>query len=208
MDLKDIRQDYRKHELSVKDLKENPLDLLTDWYNQAIEDKNPEPNAMSLSTVNTKLEVSSRIVLLKEVIGGCLRFFTNYSSQKGQDIEQNNHVALLFFWSYSERQIRIKGKVSKTSAKVSDDYFYSRPIGSQAGAASSPQSEVLESKDNLIYKFEELKNSNEIKRPINWGGYDVEPFEIEFWQGGMNRLHDRFKYTKVEGNWKIERLAP
>ena len=159
MDLKDIRQDYRKHELSVSELMDNPLDLLAKWYDQAIEDKNPEPNAMSLSTVNSKLEVSSRIVLLKEVIDGSLRFFTNYSSQKGQEIGQNNNVALLFFWSLSERQIRIKGKVKKTSDKVSDDYFYSRPIGSQAGAASSPQSEVLESKDSLIFKFEELKNS-------------------------------------------------
>lgn len=208
MDLKDIRQEYLKHELKKEDLSINPFDQLNLWYNQAVADENHEPTAMTLSTLSIENEINSRIVLLKEVIEDKLRFFTNYNSQKGHDIEANPKVALLFFWPMSERQVRIKGTIKKCTSKDSDEYFYSRPIGSQAGAIASPQSKVLKSKDELIYNFEAALQSESIKRPESWGGYDVDPFEIEFWQGGMNRLHDRFKYTKQDGSWKIERLAP
>lgn len=208
LDLKNIRQEYSKHELKNEDLSPNPIDQFKKWYQQAITDKNIEPNAMTLSTIGIDQTVNSRIVLLKEVINQKFRFFTNYTSEKGKDITHNSNVALLFFWANSEKQIRIKGKASKCAVKDSEDYFYSRPAGSQAGAIASHQSEVLSSKDELIYRFEKIKNNQELKKPENWGGYDIEPTEIEFWQGGKNRLHDRFRYTLENGTWVIDRLSP
>lgn len=192
----------------MEDLDLDPIAQFTKWFSLSEKDNNPEQTAMILSTVSKTLEVSSRVVLLKEVVHDAFRFFTNYGSQKGHEINENSNVSLLFFWPYSEKQIRIKGKAIKTPAAVSDEYFYSRPLGSQAGAIASQQSSVLPSKDELIFKFEDLKNQEKFTRPENWGGYDVIPFEIEFWQGGINRLHDRFRYTKTDSSWKIERLAP
>ncbi len=208
LNLKDIRQDYKKYELEKSQLDQDPIEQLKKWYQEADKDNNHEPNAMTLSTTNNALEVSSRIVLLKEITVNTLRFFTNYSSDKGKDIETNNKVALLFFWPASERQVRIKGIANKSEEKVSDAYFYSRPMGSQAGAVASEQSTVLDSKDTLIEAYETIKNATVFERPKHWGGYDVTPYEMEFWQGGMNRLHDRFRFTLENNDWKIERLAP
>lgn len=208
MDLKHVRQDYKKHELDQKELNPNPIEQFKKWFKESEKDENPEQTAMVLSTVTDKNKVSSRVVLLKEIVDDKFRFFTNYESSKGRDIEENPYVSLLFFWSKSEKQIRIEGIATKTSTEISDDYFYSRPLGSQAGAIASKQSSILESKDELIYSYERLKNEKKLERPKNWGGYDVEAKKIEFWQGGIHRLHDRFRYSKLNSIWQIDRLAP
>jgi pyridoxamine 5'-phosphate oxidase len=138
-------------------------------------------------------------------------FYTNYNSQKGQDLAENNRVSLLFFWPELERQVRIEGKVEKISREESEIYFHSRPFGSQIGAIASPQSEVIENRDMLKNKVEELELSYKDKvvpMPEHWGGYLVNPHKIEFWQGGASRLHDRLVYTATNLGWKIQRLAP
>lgn len=208
MDLKDIRQEYLKDELRVDDLSIDPIEQFKLWFAKAEEENNQEPAAMTISTIDKNQTVNSRIVLLKEVVNNAFRFFTNYTSDKAKDIENNPNVSLLFFWQKSEKQIRIKGKATKSPEKDSITYFESRPSGSQAGAIASNQSQVLKSKDELIYSFENIDQNSSLKKPDNWGGYDITPYEIEFWQGGKNRLHDRFRYTLEGENWKIERLAP
>jgi pyridoxamine 5'-phosphate oxidase len=209
MDLRAIRQEYKKQELSLQDLDTNPFEQFKNWFEQATKDLNDEPNAFCLSTVDTNGQADARIVLLKELADSRFLFFTNYLSQKGQQMAENPKVSALFFWSKSEKQVRIKGTVEKCNEEVSDQYFYSRPAGSQAGAIASQQSSIIDAnKDELINTFEELKDQTTLKRPEHWGGYYLLAHEIEFWQGGKNRMHDRFRYTKTNGSWKIERLAP
>lgn len=208
MDLKDIRQEYKKFELDSSDLNPNPITQFGIWLQEAEVHGNPEHTAMALSTVDPENRPHCRVVLLKEVLDGKLRFFTNYNSQKGRNIAHNPSVCLNFFWPNSERQVRINGVAKRTPASVSDQYFKSRPVGSQAGAIASSQSEVIRSKDELIYKFEKLNEQSTLERPADWGGYDVEVNSIEFWQGGKNRLHDRFLYQLDDGNWSVNRLAP
>ena len=207
--IKDIRTDYQKSELNFKDLSSNPIVLFKDWLSQAIPLSN-DANAFVLSTVDNNSIASSRVLLLRDVSEYGFIFFTNYASRKSQDIESNPHVCMNFFWPALERQIRVSGTISKISDKESDDYFNSRPYESRIGAWCSPQSKVIESRDVLENKFEELKKKypNDVPRPQNWGGYIISPTQIEFWQGRSSRLHDRFLYTKEDSDWKIERLAP
>ena len=207
--IKDIRIDYQKSELNFKDLSSNPIVLFKDWLSQAIPLSN-DANAFVLSTVDNNSIASSRVLLLRDVSEYGFIFFTNYVSRKSQDIESNPHVCMNFFWPALERQIRVSGTISKISDKESDDYFNSRPYESRIGAWCSPQSKVIESRDVLENKFEELKKKypNDVPRPQNWGGYIISPTQIEFWQGRSSRLHDRFLYTKEDSDWKIERLAP
>jgi len=207
--IKDIRTDYQKSELNIQDLSDEPISLFQKWMSEAV-NLSIDANAFVLSTVNPEGIPSSRVLLLKGVTENGFSFFTNYSSRKSQEIENNPNVCLNFFWKNLERQVRVTGVISKLSDQESEDYFNSRPYESRIGAWCSPQSKVIGSRDILENKFEELKKKypNDVPRPQNWGGYIISPTQIEFWQGRSSRLHDRFLYTKEDSDWKIERLAP
>ena len=207
--IRDLRTDYQKSELNVKDLTVEPITLFQQWLSQAITYSN-DANAFVLSTVNSNSVPSSRVLLLRDATEKGFSFFTNYSSRKSQEIEVNPNVCMNFFWPEMERQVRINGSISRLSEQKSDDYFNSRPYESRIGAWCSPQSQVIESREVLENKIQELKKKypNEVPRPENWGGYTIVPNEIEFWQGRASRLHDRFLYNKEGENWTINRLAP
>jgi pyridoxamine 5'-phosphate oxidase len=169
-----------------------------------------EPNAMTLATVKPDGSPSARIVLLKGLEDNCFVFFTNYSSNKGQQISVNNKVALVFFWPELERQIRIEGVAEKLEEFKSDEYFKSRPMSSQIGAHASPQSQEIENRqylEDLVLKMEELFSEQPIIRPNFWGGFKVTAHSFEFWQG-RSRLHDRFIFRKSNNEWLAKRLAP
>jgi len=207
--LADIRKEYLKGHISVETMPENPLEVLQIWVNQAIEAEVEEPTAMSISTVSKNNVPSSRQVLLKEIKSEGLIFYTNYSSRKGQEIENNPHVALNFFWPALERQIRVQCIASKISAEESDTYFYSRPKTSQVGAIVSNQSSIITSDIDLESEIKRILDSdNEIKRPENWGGYILTPNYFEFWHGRASRVHDRISYDLENGNWVKNRLSP
>ena len=207
--IKDLRTEYLKSELNVEDLAEEPVTLFKKWLSQAISYSN-DANAFVLSTVNSYGLPSSRVLLLRDVTQKGFSFFTNYSSRKSQEIEVNPNVCMNFFWPEMERQVRINGSINRLSEKESDDYFNSRPYESRIGAWSSPQSQVIKSREVLEKKIKELKKKYpyEVPRPENWGGYFIIPNEIEFWQGRASRLHDRFLYKKEGKSWMINRLAP
>lgn len=210
-DIASIRKDYSLQSLDEKDAAENPMLQFNKWWNAAIESDIDEVNAMTLVTVGNNLKPSARIVLLKDVEPNGFVFFTNYQSNKANQMGENNQVALLFFWKELERQIRIEGVVEKISEEKSQDYFASRPLGSQIGAWASPQSRVIASRKLLDENVEKLTNDfkgKEIPKPPHWGGYIVKPGRVEFWQGRSNRLHDRLCYTISNNQWAIERLAP
>ncbi|MDQ2720402.1 MAG: pyridoxamine 5'-phosphate oxidase [Bacteroidota bacterium] len=208
----DIRKVYQLKSLLEKDVDANPIKQFENWWQQAIESRIEEPNAMTLSTSTTSGKPSARIVLLKEIKEDGFVFFTNYQSRKGNEIKENPFVALLFFWKEMERQIRIEGKIKKISDEESDKYFFKRPVESQIGAWSSPQSKVIENRELLqenVEKYNFQFREKPIPRPDFWGGYIVEPDRIEFWQGRPGRLHDRLLYTITRnGLWKTARLAP
>ena len=208
--IKNLRTDYQKSELNIEDLSTHPISLFKDWINEAV-NLSTDANAFVLSTVDSEGKPSSRVLLLRDVSENGFSFFTNYSSRKAQEINNNSNVCMNFFWPEMERQVRINGTISRLSEQESDDYFNSRPYESRIGAWSSPQSQVIESREVLENKVKELKKKypNEVPRPQNWGGYTIVPNQIEFWQGRASRLHDRFLYTYDEKyKWKIERLAP
>ncbi len=211
MNISAIRKEYSLKTLDIKDLSINPLDQFNLWFQEASEAKVIEINAMTLSTIGIDGIPNGRIVLLKEVDSGFV-FFTNYESQKGKELAKNPVASLTFFWPELERQVRIKGKVEKVSAELSDEYFFSRPLGSQIGAWTSPQSQKINSREELdqLQKITESKfKNNPITRPPHWGGYRLTPNCIEFWQGRPSRLHDRICYEKKDSNeWEISILAP
>jgi len=210
--LHDYRRSYEKGTLSKANVDSNPLQQFRTWFYEAKETiGGGEVNTMTLTTIGLDGYPKGRVVLLKEYDEYGFYFFTNYNSDKGKDIDANENVSLSFFWPVLERQVIIKGKASKTSTNVSDNYFDSRPIGSRIGAILSNQSSVLKNREVLdeeLKALEEKYKDEEIKRPDYWGGYLVSPTSIEFWQGRPNRLHDRLVYTLDEFDWKIERLAP
>lgn len=210
MDIGSIRTDYQLKVLEEKDLKSNPFDMFQIWWNDAIKSQIEEVNAMTLATVDVNNLPDARIVLLKDFDKEGFHFFTNYESQKGKELAINPNAALVFFWKELQRQIRIIGKVVKTTPEESDQYFHSRPLGSQIGAWCSPQSAIIDSRDILESNQEKytVEFGKNVPRPENWGGYKVIPFQFEFWQGRHSRLHDRFKYVLNEGAWKADRLAP
>jgi pyridoxamine 5'-phosphate oxidase len=208
----DIRRDYSHKSLSESDVDANAIRQFGKWWREAVSSKIDEVNAMTLATASIDALPSARIVLLKEFNEKGFVFFSNYESYKAQQLAENPKACLVFFWKELERQVRITGLIEKINSKQSDEYFQSRPESSRIGAWASPQSRVIEDRQWLDEKFNELVNKMEgtaIPRPPHWGGYIVKPVVIEFWQGRPNRLHDRIQYTLEEsGEWKIERLAP
>ena len=208
----DIRRDYLLKSLSEKEVSPNAIEQFKTWWNEALLSEIDEVNAMTLATASADALPSARVVLLKGYDENGFIFFTNYESYKAQQIKDNPRACLLFFWKELERQIRITGIIEKISETESEEYFLSRPQGSQIGAWASPQSHVIESREWLENKVKEVEakfKNGTIARPQNWGGYRVKPIIIEFWQGRESRLHDRIQYTLGENNnWVIERLAP
>lgn len=211
MKLSEIRKDYTIKSLDFNDVSFDPFNQFRVWLDEAIDSEVPEVNAMCLSTLGLNGFPNARIVLLKEMDHGFV-FFTNYKSEKGQEIEANPKASITFFWPELERQVRIMGLIEKVSEKESDEYFLSRPKGSQIGAWTSPQSATIADRNELNSRLEEMEkrfSSEPLTRPNFWGGYRLLPFKIEFWQGRPSRLHDRICYEKQsDGSWKISRLAP
>jgi len=213
VDLSQFRREYLKGGLSRADLDKDPVLQFSVWFEQARKTEIADPTAMVLATVSSNGRPSQRTVLLKYFDQKGLVFFTNFESRKALEIKGNSQVSLLFVWLELERQVMINGVASKISVAESAKYFMSRPKESQMAAWVSSQSHPLTSKQILMQKFQEMKTKigeGKVPLPSFWGGYRVAPLEIEFWQGGQNRLHDRFLYTKDEsaGDWTVNRLAP
>jgi len=209
--LREIRKQYKTASLNESEADKSAIIQFGKWLDDALRSAEIEPTAMVISTVDEQLQPHSRVVLLKEFDKNGLVFFTNYDSNKGQQIAANNRVAVLFFWETLERQVRITGKVEKVPEAVSVDYFNSRPLDSRIGAFTSPQSKVIESKEFLENRFKEIKQQygENIPKPNQWGGFRVIPDTFEFWQGRPNRLHDRLFYKISEmDKWEMARLAP
>lgn len=211
-DLTNYRKSYEMGSLLEDDIPNEPLKLFQSWFNLADESEQiEEVNAMSIATVGKDMVPKTRIVLLKSFSPEGFRFFTNYESEKGKDLQENPNCCISFFWPALQKQVIIQGKVSKLSEKESEEYFHSRPRGSQLGALASNQSTIISGREVLENRIEALDNEYEdkqIPKPSYWGGYLVEPINFEFWQGRMNRLHDRILYSREKDNWKIERLSP
>ncbi|MEI9943974.1 MAG: pyridoxamine 5'-phosphate oxidase [Chitinophagaceae bacterium] len=210
-DIAGIRKNYSQKTLTESSVDADAILQFDKWWQEATASGIDEVNAMTLATASVDGLPSARIVLLKGFSNKGFIFFSNYNSYKGKQLAENPKACLVFFWKELERQVRITGIVQKISAGESDQYFHSRPIGSQIGASISPQSMVIESREWLEKKYNELEaaSADTIERPGHWGGYIVKPVEVEFWQGRPSRLHDRIQYSLDEnGKWKIERLAP
>lgn len=211
LDLTTLRQDYLNAELSESDVNPNPLVQFASWFKQAQDAQVPEPNAMTLATVDAHNQPSARIVLIKEARQDGFVWFTNYNSRKGHDLLEQPKASLLFFWQQLERQVRVEGIVSRVDDAESDAYYHSRPTNSKLGAWSSPQSEVIADRSVIESEMQRYTSEfgNQPPRPPHWGGYILKPTYFEFWQGRASRLHDRIAYQLAEdGNWQIVRLAP
>ena len=207
-----LRREYAQAVLDMPAGNVDPLPHVKNWLDDAIHAEVMEPTAMHLATVNEAGRPTARIVLLKGLENGIFMFYTNYQSNKGKDLEKNPACALTFFWPELERQIRIEGIASRLSDAQSDLYFKSRPKGSQMGAWASPQSTPIASRQLLEERMGQIEKKyagrDSLPRPRQWGGFGVEPFLIEFWQGRPNRLHDRICYIRNEEKWVAQRLAP
>ena len=212
MNLESLRREYLHGGLSLDELAADPLDQFSMWMQQAIELGIGDPNAMTIATVSADGQPSQRIVLLKHFDASGFVFYTNYGSRKADELDTNPKISLHFPWHTIDRQEKVCGETVKVSAAESLKYFASRPKESQIAAIASQQSRVLTSRSFLLNQFESLKqkfNKGEIPLPDFWGGYRIKPKEIEFWQGGANRLHDRFRYLlQDDTSWSIDRLAP
>ena len=212
-EIRAMRRSYS--DAGLETLHEDPFVAFASWLKDA--DKNPvifDENAIVLSTVTTDSKINTRTVLLKDISAGGFTFFTNYQSRKAHGIELNPNVSLLFPWYAMERQVSISGVAEKVSAQESDDYFATRPWGSQIGAWASAQSSHLVSREELEQRFEgaaqKWPDGSTVPRPAHWGGYRVTPLNIEFWQGRYSRLHDRLRYERstTAGNWELSRYYP
>lgn len=216
MDLSQFRREYLKGGLSRSALHVDPIVQFTEWFDQARNTDIPDPTAMTLATVGSSGQPSQRTVLLKYYDMKGFVFFTNFDSRKAREMRENPKVSLLFVWLDLERQVMVNGNAAKISTAESARYFMTRPKESQMAAWVSSQSNPLTSRQILLQKFQEMKRKigeGKVPLPSFWGGYRVEPVEIEFWQGRKNRLHDRFLYRRKgdpadSGSWSVERLAP
>jgi pyridoxamine 5'-phosphate oxidase len=212
MELAHLRENYIKGGLAERDLHKNPFEQFRIWFKQAQSAAIKEPNAMTLATATADGIPSARIVLLKGFDERGFVFFTNYESQKGEELEENPNAALVFYWAELERQVRIAGTVTKTSREESEAYFATRPVESRLSTWASEQSTVIASRKVLEEQVASLAKwyeGQEVPPPPYWGGYRVSPEIFEFWQGRPNRLHDRLAFTRIdESKWEIERLAP
>ena len=212
MDIENFRREYLQGGLRREDLDENPTQQFQTWLDQVIGSGLKDPTAMVISTVSDDGQPSQRIVLLKHFDETGFIFYTNYGSRKAKEIAENDRVSLLFAWNALDRQVKICGRAEKISAAESVKYFLSRPRDSQLAAWASDQSRKITSRDFLMTQLAHMKEKfaeGEIPLPDFWGGIRVVPFEMEFWQGGEHRLHDRFEYTlQGDRTWEIQRLAP
>jgi len=209
--LADLRKSYTLGSLTETEVAPDPIVQFERWFDHAVKSEVPEPNAMTLATVSADHRPSARIVLIKGVDARGFTFFTNYESRKGHDLAANPHASLLFHWIELERQVRIEGRVEKTTAAESDAYFHSRPLNSRIGAWASEQSAVVQSRAVIESREADFnaRFGDSPPRPAHWGGYRLTPECIEFWQGRASRLHDRIRYVCApDGGWRIERLAP
>ena len=206
-----LRKDYGQATLSEHEVADNPFVQFDTWFEQALKAEVNEPNAMSVATVDAAGRPTSRIVLIKQYDARGFTWYTNYESQKGRQLEANPHAALLFFWPELERQIRIEGRVERTSAEESDKYFHSRPLKSRLAAIASAQSMPIASREALEHHYDVVANQygEQPPRPFNWGGFRLVPERLEFWQGRRSRFHDRIVYTlQADGSWIRQRLQP
>ncbi len=198
--------------LNEKDVESNAIQQFDKWWQEAIASSIDEVNAMTLATASPVGKPSARIVLLKGFDENGFVFFTNYESHKGKELAINPNACVVFFWKELERQIRVEGTIEKVNDAESDEYFFSRPAGSQVGAWASPQSTIIPGREIIeanVQKYTLEFQQQPLQRPGHWGGYRLKPQLVEFWQGRQSRLHDRLQYTLQENNtWKIERLAP
>jgi len=206
----ELRKNYTLGQLSETQVPANPLELFHLWFDQAVKANCPEPNSMALATADQSGNPSVRIVLLKGASDKGFTFFTNYQSQKGRELANRPEAALLFHWHELERQVRIKGAVTKVDPAESDEYFHSRPPASRIGAWASPQSNEIPSREFLEEAEKQFlsEHGDNPPRPDHWSGYRLSPTEIEFWQGRPSRLHDRIQYKLQDQTWRIARLAP
>ena len=206
-----LRKEYLSGSLDENEIDKDPMIQFESWFLQAVTAGLPEPNAMVLATSGSSGRVSSRVVLLKGIEEGRFLFFTNYESRKGQQLAENPQASLLFFWKELERQIRVEGTVKKYPRKKSVDYFNQRPMESRISALISPQSAVIPDRMFLEAMWQGAMldlAGKDPECPSNWGGFQLKPDLIEFWQGRENRLHDRIQFTQSRGRWILERLAP
>jgi pyridoxamine 5'-phosphate oxidase len=206
-----IQYKSEDNHLNESEIAANPFQQFEKWFSEAAKHHTKDATAFVLSTATKDGKPSARVVLLKGVEKESFVFFTNYESRKGKELLENPFAAMTFYWSQIEKQVRVEGKVQKLSDTESDEYFKTRPAGSQAGAWISPQSTVIPGRNELEQKHHDFiiaHENKEIPRPPFWGGFCIIPSRIEFWQGRTNRLHDRILYTFENDNWKIERLAP
>jgi pyridoxamine 5'-phosphate oxidase len=212
MSIGDLRQEYSSRGISEHDLDPDPIEQFRRWFEDAVAAGVREPNAMTLATSTKEGRPSARMVLLKGFDDRGFAFYTNYESRKGSELVENPFAALTLFWVDLERQIRIEGRVELATPAEADAYFATRPLESRLGAWASHQSEVLPSRAMLETRVEELREQfggQEVPRPPFWGGFRVVPESIEFWQGRLNRLHDRLRYRRQGSQgWTIERLSP
>lgn len=216
IDISALRENYVSPELLEDQVESDPIDQFRKWFDDAVARGLKEPNAMALSTAGKDGKPSSRMVLLKGFDEDGFVWYTNYRSRKARDLSENPHVSLLFYWDDLNRQVRIEGSVQKVSDEESEQYFHSRPRGSQIGAIVSKQSSVIPGRQVLHQRYKELvekySDGSLIPKPIYWGGYRLKPHLFEFWQGQQSRLHDRLLYSPREINgkrvWRMDRLAP
>ncbi|MFN8207628.1 MAG: pyridoxamine 5'-phosphate oxidase [Bacteroidales bacterium] len=209
--LSDIRRNYSLGRLEESEVPSSPFLLFNAWLSEALKSVEKDPTAMILSTATPEGAPSSRVVLLKDAGEKGFTFFTNYDSRKGRELHVNPSAALLFFWPSLERQVRIEGQVERLEESDSDAYYHSRPLENRLAAWASPQSRVIPGRKTLEDRVVHTQlrfSSQQVPRPPHWGGYVLNPFRIEFWQGRESRLHDRLLYTREGNSWKIARLAP